>query len=180
MAIDWNSPYGWKFIISLPPSVARRNSHGDNAARKIAVCASTVVVFAPFFLLFLYNVYNTTERGASAVENLDSNTVSTFLFIQALVVYDVESAGMTYLSDKSSTDKTVENLTCCRKFCPPKYFVSWHLKHVKLIQNEKSLLNVWEIRNRSKILVDKTAEISRWYRKFCPPKSFCPIGYNHL
>ena len=116
--------YGLFSPIKMPASVVQQNSRGNNTARKIAVCASTVVVFAPFFLLFLYNVYNTTEHGASAVENLDSNTVSTFLFIQALVVYDVESAGMTYLSDKSSTDKTVENLTCCRKFCPPKYFVS--------------------------------------------------------
>ena len=27
------------------------------------------------------------------------------------------------LSDKISADKTAENLTCCRKFCPPKSFV---------------------------------------------------------
>ena len=29
----------------------------------------------------------------------------------------------------AAADKTAENLTCCGKFCPPKYFVCW--KHVK-------------------------------------------------
>ena len=51
-------------------SVARRNSRGDSAVRKNRICASAVenwstalrgssvvVVFAHFFLLFLYNTY---------------------------------------------------------------------------------------------------------------------------
>ena len=49
------------------------------------------------------------------------------------------------LSDKISADKTAENLTGCRKFCPPKsfvrrklcprkYFVRGNIKHVKLTQ----------------------------------------------
>ena len=49
------------------------------------------------------------------------------------------------LLDKISADKSAENQTCCRKFCPPKilsaekfcppkYFACWNLKHVKLIQ----------------------------------------------
>ena len=50
------------------------------------------------------------------------------------------------LSDKISADKTAENLTCCRKFCPLKsricqYNANLMLKHIFLVKNG-------EIRNR--------------------------------
>ena len=58
-------------LVRRPVSVAWRNLRGDSAARKNAVRASAVC-FCPLFSFFFYTIITSTERGASAVENLGS------------------------------------------------------------------------------------------------------------
>ena len=82
-----------KLQVWLPASVARRNTCGDSAARKkcsprersrkLEHCAglsrrgrSAVAVFANF-LFFFYTILASTERGASAVENIGSRATET-------------------------------------------------------------------------------------------------------
>ena len=85
----------------------------------------------------------------SFVLTSDKNFCRLFLYRLTFLPSIINNADFFYrqgtLSDKISADKTAENLTCYRKFCPPKsfvrrkfcppkYFVHWNLKHVKWIQ----------------------------------------------
>ena len=83
----------WSFLLeplsyNTASSVARRNSRGASAARKNAIRASVVEnwstalcgpsaagarwLFSPTFFFFFYTILTSTQRGASAVENLGS------------------------------------------------------------------------------------------------------------
>ena len=90
--------------------------------------------------LWFYSTFYINNQHKKISEYLGSVRPSwTDFFNNSLPV-----GGKFTLSDKISADKTAENLTCCRIFCPqksfvrrkfclPKYFVHWNSKHVKLI-----------------------------------------------
>ena len=66
-------------ILSLPASVARQNSRGDSAVENwsTALRGPSAVrarwLFLRTFFFFFYTIITSTERGASAVENLGSS-----------------------------------------------------------------------------------------------------------
>ena len=97
------------------------------------------------------------------------------------------------LSDNILADKTNENLTCCRKCCPPKIlsaeiFCQLKFRIYPVPSNHiKNQCQIHAHKTDQTFSVEKTAEISNWCQKFCPPKNFvhrklcspkfCPIRY---